>query len=99
MHLLEFLVLAGIVLALFGPKALQSIARNAGKTTGEAKNAKDKFMSHVPAEDISKLHQKLNSVPTNPAQAFKMLMTPEEKKAAAMGEKTPPSTTETRTTE
>ncbi|GER89130.1 hypothetical protein KDW_32920 [Dictyobacter vulcani] len=96
MHLLEILIVAGIALALFGPKALQSIARNAGKTTGEVKNAKDKFMSQVPAEDISKLHQQLNKVPTNPAQAMQMFLSPDEKKAAATGEKTPASTTKAR---
>lgn len=80
MHIIEILIIAGIALAIFGPKTLQSLARNAGKTTGEVKNAKDKFMSHVPADDISKLHETLNKVPTNPAQAVQMLMTPTEKK-------------------
>ncbi|GHO83074.1 hypothetical protein KSZ_10800 [Dictyobacter formicarum] len=83
MHIFEILIVAGIALAIFGPKTLQSLARSAGKTTGEVKNAKDKFMSHVPADDISKLHQTLNKVPTNPAQAVQMLMTPAEKKETA----------------
>jgi len=88
MHIIEFLVIAGIALALFGPKALQSLARSAGKTTGEVKNAKDKFMSQVPTDDIAKLHETLNKVPTSPAQAVHMLMTPEQKKEAASQSRT-----------
>ncbi|GCE20202.1 Sec-independent protein translocase subunit TatA/TatB [Dictyobacter kobayashii] len=86
-HLFEFLIIAGIALALFGPKTLQSLARNAGKTAGEAKNAKDKFMSHVPADDISKLHETLNKVPTNPSQAVQMLMSSGEKKETVSASK------------
>jgi TatA/E family protein of Tat protein translocase len=55
MRILDIIVIAGIVLALFGPKTLQSLARNAGKTTREVKNAKDNFMAH---ENVSKVHEK-----------------------------------------
>lgn len=80
MRILDIIVIAGIVLALFGPRMLQSLARNAGKTTGEVKNAKDKFMSH---SDVSKVHDTLNKVPTNSQQAFQMIMSSDEQKAGA----------------
>ncbi|GLV59371.1 hypothetical protein KDH_61980 [Dictyobacter sp. S3.2.2.5] len=88
MHIWELLIVIGVALAIFGPKTLQSLARNAGKTTGEVKNAKDKFMSHVPADDITKLRETLNKVPTSPAHAAQMLMTPDEKKEKAPATRT-----------
>ncbi len=71
MRILDIIVIAGIVLALFGPKTLQSLARNAGKTTGGVKNAKDKFMAH---EDVSSVHSALTKVPTNSQQALNMIV-------------------------
>jgi TatA/E family protein of Tat protein translocase len=76
-HILDLVVIAIIGLALFGPKALQSIARNAGKGVGQAKTAKEKVMAELPLEDLSKVAQK---VPMNPQQAIQMLITPEKKK-------------------
>jgi TatA/E family protein of Tat protein translocase len=83
MRILDIIVIAGIVLALFGPKTLQSLARNAGKTTGGVKKAKDKFMAH---EDVSKVNDTLNKVPTNSQQAFHMIVSPDkpEPQAAAV---------------
>jgi TatA/E family protein of Tat protein translocase len=74
-HILDLVVIAIIGLALFGPKALQSIARNAGKGVGQAKTAKEKVMAELPLEDLSKVAQK---VPMNPQQAIQMLITPEK---------------------
>ena len=77
-HILDLVVIAIIGLALFGPKALQSIARNAGKSMGQAKAAKDKVMAELPLEEISKVAQK---VPMNAQQAIQMLITPEQEQA------------------
>jgi TatA/E family protein of Tat protein translocase len=74
-HILNLVIIAIIGLALFGPKALQSIARNAGKGLGQAKEAKEKVMAELPMEEISKVTQK---VPMNAQQAIQMLMTPEK---------------------
>ena len=76
-HILDLVVIAIIGLALFGPKALLSIARNAGKGVGQAKTAKEKVMAELPLEDLSKVAQK---VPMNPQQAIQMLITPEKEK-------------------
>lgn len=76
-HILDLVIIAVIGLALFGPKALQSIARNAGKGLGQAKEAKEKVMAELPMEEISKVTQK---VPMNAQQAIQMLMTPEKEK-------------------
>ncbi len=75
-HILDLVVIVVIGLALLGPKALQSIARSAGKGVGQAKAAKDKLMAELPLEELSKVAQK---VPTNPQQAIQMLITPEKK--------------------
>jgi Sec-independent protein translocase protein TatA len=74
-HFLDLLVIAIIGLTLFGPKALQSIARNAGKGVGQAKAAKEKVMAELPLEEISKVTSK---VPMNAQQAIQMLITPEK---------------------
>jgi TatA/E family protein of Tat protein translocase len=76
-HILDLVIIAIIGLALFGPKALQSIARNAGKSVGQAKSAKEKVMAELPLEELSKVAQK---VPMNPQQAIQMLITPEKEK-------------------
>jgi len=76
-HILNLVIIAIIGLALFGPKALQSIARNAGKGLGQAKEAKEKVLAELPMEEISKVTQK---VPMNAQQAIQMLMTPEKEK-------------------
>jgi TatA/E family protein of Tat protein translocase len=80
-HLPELIVLAVIVLALFGPKTLQSVARNAGKGVSQVKGAKDKLMAELPMEEIAKVTESIPQVPLNPQQAVRMLMTPEQKEA------------------
>jgi len=77
MHILDLIIIAGIGLALFGPKALQSMARNAGKGVGQAKMMKDKVMSELPMEDITKITEYIPRVPLNSRQAIQMLVTTE----------------------
>ena len=71
------IVIAAIGLAIFGPKALQSIARSTGKSVGQAKSMKDKVMSEIPLEEITKITNQLPQVPLNSRQAIQMLLTPE----------------------
>lgn len=78
-HILDLVVIAIIGLAIFGPKKLHSLARNAGKGLSQAKMMKDKVMTELPLEELSKVSQ---NVPTNPQQALRMLMTPEKEKNA-----------------
>ena len=58
-HPIEIVVIAVIVLALLGPKALQSIARDAGKGMNQAKNMKDKVLAELPMEEISKVSSQI----------------------------------------
>jgi Sec-independent protein translocase protein TatA len=76
-HFMDLIVIAAIGLALFGPKALQSMARSAGKGVGQAKTMKDKVMSELPMEEITKITDQIPQVPLNSRQAIQMLMTPE----------------------
>ncbi|MBV9257900.1 MAG: twin-arginine translocase TatA/TatE family subunit [Ktedonobacteraceae bacterium] len=80
-HIPELVVLIGIALAIFGPKALNSMARNAGKGVSQVKNAKDKLMAELPMEEIAKVTESIPQVPLNPQQAVRMLLTPEQKEA------------------
>jgi len=77
-HLLDILIVAAIGLALFGPKALQSMARNTGRGLGQVKDVKDKLLADLPMEDISKVTgqiSKLPQIPLNSRQAIQMLAT------------------------
>ena len=88
-HFVDLIVIAAIGLALFGPKALQSMARSAGKGVGQAKSMKDKVMSEIPLEEITKITDQIPQVPLNSRQAIQMLLTPElAEKAEKDGEST-----------
>jgi len=75
-HWIELIIVAVIGLAIFGPKTLQSLGRNAGKGLGQAKGIKDKIIAELPMEDIHKIS---GSIPTSPRHAVQILMTPEQK--------------------
>ena len=75
-HWLELIIVVLVGLALFGPKTLQSIVRNAGRGIGQAKDVKDKIMYELQMEDLHKISQ---NIPTSPQHAVRILMTPEQK--------------------
>ena len=87
-HPIELIVIAVIVLALLGPKALQSIARDAGKGMNQVKNLKNKALAELPMEEISKVSSQIPRIPTHPHDVVQMLMGPEtqEKKQEAKPE-------------
>jgi len=78
-HFFDLLPILLIALAIFGPKALQSMARDAGKGVREANKIKEKVMAELPMEEISEVAQQIPRVPTSPYQVVQMLMTPEKK--------------------
>ncbi len=84
-HPLDILIVAGFILLLFGPKTLQSLSRSAGRGMGQAKEMKNKLMSELPVEELSKVNETLAKIPTSPQQvAHKVIQSallPEEKKA------------------
>lgn len=73
-HPLDLLVIVGIALLIFGPKALQSIAHNAGRGLGQAKEAKNKLMADLPMEDLSQVHETISQIPLSPQQAARKLL-------------------------
>jgi len=75
-HWFELIVVILVGLALFGPKTLQSLGRNAGRGIGQAKDMKDKIMSELPMEELHKMSE---NIPTSPRHAVQILMTPEQK--------------------
>ncbi len=77
-HMLDLVFIALIGLAIFGPKALQSMARSAGKSVNQAKDLKNKVLAELPVEELSELSRQVPRVPTNPYQAVGMLVVPKE---------------------
>lgn len=73
-HLLDILIVALIGLAIFGPKALQSMARNAGKGVSQAKQMKETIMSDLSLDEVKKIAEDIPQVPLNSRQAMQMLM-------------------------
>ncbi len=93
-HIFELLIVVLVGLAIFGPKTLQSLGRNAGKGIGQAKDMKDKIMSELPMEEIHKISE---NIPTSPRHAVQILMTPEQKeRVKAATEQKSQSITETK---
>ena len=82
-HWIELIIVVLVGLALFGPKTLQSIGRNAGRGIGQAKDIKDKVMSELPMEELHKMSQ---NIPTSPGHAVRILMTPEQKERVNVSE-------------
>jgi Sec-independent protein translocase protein TatA len=79
-HLLDLVVILVIGLLVAGPKALQSISRNAGKGVGQAKTVKDKVMAELPMEEVSEISKTLSKIPLSPQQAIQKLLIPEQEK-------------------
>jgi len=79
-HFIDLIVILAIGLLIAGPKALQSMSRNAGKGMGQAKKMKDKVMSELPVEELSEMSQKIPKIPLSPQQAVQMLLTSELEK-------------------
>ena len=76
-HALDWVIILLVGLAIFGPKALQSLARNAGKTMGQMKTVKEKVISELPIEELSEVSREIPRIPINSQQAIEMLVTPE----------------------
>ena len=89
-HPLDILVIVGIALLIFGPKTLQSISHNAGRGMGHAKDMKDKLMSELPIEELSKVGETLAQIPTSPQQVAQKLVSSalksDEKKESSAAE-------------
>jgi TatA/E family protein of Tat protein translocase len=79
-HPIDWLVILAIGLLIFGPKAIQSVARNAGKTVGQAKEAKDKLLAELPMEELNQVRENISRIPMSPQQAALMLLTPEQQR-------------------
>ena len=79
-HALDWVVILVIGLLIFGPKAIQSVARNAGKTVSQAKTAKDKLLAELPMEELNEVRQNIARIPMSPQQAVQMLLTPEQER-------------------
>jgi Sec-independent protein translocase protein TatA len=97
-HFVDLIVILVIGLLIAGPKALQSMSRNAGKGMGQAKAVKDKVLAELPMKEISEISQKIPRIPLSPQQAVQMLLTPEQEKNKEKEEErkesSPPSSAE-----
>src|SRR5258707_15289001 len=73
-HPLDLIIVVAIGLLIFGPKTLQSISRNAGRGMSHAKGMKDKLMSELPMEELSKINNTISRIPTSPQQVAQKLV-------------------------
>jgi len=87
-HLPELIALVGIALVIFGPKTLNSLARNAGKGVSQVKNVKEQIMAELPMEEIARVTDSIPQVPLNPQQAVRMLLTSDQKESGKKGRET-----------
>ena len=76
-HAVDWVIILVVAMVIFGPKALQSVARNAGKTMGQARTMKEKVISELPLEEFSEISREIPRIPMNSYQAMEMLMAPE----------------------
>jgi Sec-independent protein translocase protein TatA len=79
-HFIDLVVILVIGLIVAGPKAMQSISRNAGKGVGQAKTVKDKVMAELPMEEVSEISRTFSKIPLSPQQAIQKLLIPEQEK-------------------
>jgi Sec-independent protein translocase protein TatA len=79
-HFIDLVVILVIGLIVAGPKAMQSISRNAGKGVGQAKTVKDKMMAELPMEEVSEISKTFSKIPLSPQQAIQKLLIPEQEK-------------------
>jgi Sec-independent protein translocase protein TatA len=79
-HFIDLVVILVIGLIVAGPKAMQSISRNAGKGVGQAKTVKDKVMAELPMEEVSEISKTFSKIPLSPQQAIQKLLIPEQEK-------------------
>jgi Sec-independent protein translocase protein TatA len=79
-HYIDLIVILVIGLLVAGPKAMQSISRNAGKGVGQAKTVKDKVMAELPMEEVSEISKTFSKIPLSPQQAIQKLLIPEQGK-------------------
>jgi Sec-independent protein translocase protein TatA len=73
-HPLDLLIILLFGLALFGPRALQSVARNMGKGVGQAKVMKEKLMEELPVEELSRVSESVPRLPLNTREAARLLL-------------------------
>ena len=93
-HPLDFFVIVGIALLIFGPKTVQSIARSTGRGVHRAREAKEKVLSEFPVEDFAQMSKIVSHIPLSPQQAARKLISSalapvekrDEKKAPASQE-------------
>lgn len=74
-HFMDWILIAVVGLLIFGPKALQGMARSAGRGMGQAKEMKDKLLSELPMDELMRMSEQFPKVPLNSQQAVQMLLT------------------------
>lgn len=89
-HPVELAIVAVILLAIFGPKKLSSLMREAGKGVGQAKKMTEKVKSEVPIEDLTKIKEQVNMA-ANPGKAVQRLLLDEPKEGSETSTQSTPA--------
>ncbi|WP_322480537.1 Sec-independent protein translocase subunit TatA/TatB [Thermogemmatispora sp.] len=87
-HPIDLLIILLFGLALFGPRALQSVARNLGRGVGQARVMKDKIKEELRVEELAQISENIPRLPLNTREAARLLLT-EQKEQPASQEATP----------
>nr|BBH94887.1 hypothetical protein KTA_30860 [Thermogemmatispora argillosa] len=74
-HPIDLLIILLFGLALFGPRALQSVARNLGRGVGQARVMKDKIKEELQVEELSHISENIPRLPLNTREAARLLLT------------------------
>lgn len=94
---LEILLIALVGLALFGPKALQSLARNAGKGVAQMGQIKNKVIDDLAVDDLRGMASSINTI-RNPRKAMTALLLSENEEQQNVKEKKQTASTSEQTT-
>ncbi|MBX5456755.1 MAG: twin-arginine translocase TatA/TatE family subunit [Thermogemmatispora sp.] len=84
-HPVDLLIILLFGLALFGPRALQSVARNLGRGVGQARVVKDKIKEELQVEELSQISENIPRLPLNTREAANLLLKEQKEKRANEG--------------
>ncbi|RAQ95786.1 Sec-independent protein translocase subunit TatA/TatB [Thermogemmatispora tikiterensis] len=84
-HPVDLLIILLFGLALFGPRALQSVARNLGRGVGQARVVKDKIKEELQVEELSQISENIPRLPLNTREAASLLLKEQKEKRTSEG--------------
>ncbi|WP_069802862.1 Sec-independent protein translocase subunit TatA/TatB [Thermogemmatispora onikobensis] len=85
-HPIDLLIIFLFGLALFGPRALQSVARNLGRGVGQARVVKDKIKEELQVEELAQISGNIPRLPLNTREAASLLLKEQKEQRAGQSQ-------------